>query len=173
MGKSETSTSAVCDTGPIIHLDKLDSVQLLSDFSLWVPKAVVDELHYHRPSAFNRISAFCQVNESLEPLPPNLLALGRAFSLEKGEIEALSLMSCIPNAILLTDDAAARLVAQQLGYRVHGTIGVLIRAIRQRNLTVDQVLELLRAIPERSSLFVRSVLLEEIVRQVENKFNIT
>jgi len=49
----------------------------------------------------------------------------RVFSLDAGESEALALMEKNPNAIFLTDDASARLVAEQMGFRTHGTIGVL------------------------------------------------
>ena len=55
--------------------------------------------------------------------------------LDAGETEALALMERNPQAIFLTDDAAARLVAEQMRYNVHGTIGILLRSIRrgQRN----------------------------------------
>lgn len=73
-----------------------------------------------------------------------------------------------PDAILLTDDAAARLSAETLGYRVHGSIGILLRSIRRRQRTRDEVLSLLRELPARSSLHVRPALLEEIIAQVES-----
>jgi len=38
--------------------------------------------------------------------------MGRALALDKGEMEALSLMDIHPKAILLTDDSAARLAAE-------------------------------------------------------------
>ncbi len=40
-------------------------------------------------------------------------------------------MKQYPEVIFLTDDSAARLVGKQLGYKVHGTLGVLIRTIRR------------------------------------------
>jgi predicted nucleic acid-binding protein len=70
-------------------------------------------------------------------------------------------------AILLTDDAAARLAAAALGYRVHGSIGCLLRAIRRHQRTKHEVLSILRDLPVRSSLHVRPALLEEITAQVE------
>ena len=58
------------------------------------------------------------------------------------------------------------LVAVLLGYGVHGTIGVLIRAIRREQRSKPQVLELLRSIPQRSTLFLKPSLLAEICEQV-------
>lgn len=37
-----------------------------------------------------------------------------------------------PSCLFLTDDAAARLAAQQFRVEVHGTIGILLRAVRTR-----------------------------------------
>jgi predicted nucleic acid-binding protein len=76
-------------------------------------------------------------------------------------------MQGAPDAILLTDDAAARLVAERLEYEVHGTIGVIVRALRRQQRTKRQVLNLLRALPHRSTLFIRAPLLESIIEQIK------
>ncbi|MCA9976574.1 MAG: hypothetical protein KC413_12515, partial [Anaerolineales bacterium] len=83
----------------------------------------------------------------------------------------LSLMALNPESILLTDDAAARLTAVSLAYQVHGSIGILIRAIRREQKTKDEVLAMLRDIPTRSTLFIRADLLSDIVNQVETEVN--
>ncbi len=91
----------------------------------------------------------------------------RALALDLGEQAALSLMAHHPDAIFLTDDAAARLAGQGMGYRVHGTIGVLLRAIRRQQRSVQEIVAILQSMPARSSLHIRSGLLEEIVEEVE------
>lgn len=83
-----------------------------------------------------------------------------------GELEALRLMLTSPEATLLTDDAAARLVAQRLEYEVYETIGVIVRALRRGQRTKRQVLNLLRAVPHRSTLFVQAKLLDSVMEQV-------
>lgn len=71
-----------------------------------------------------------------------------------------------PDTLLLTDDSAARLAAQALAVPAHGTLGILVRAIRRHQLTRSTVLDLLRKIPSRSSLHIRPDLLVEIIRQI-------
>ena len=45
----------VCDTGPLIHLDQLDCLDLLADFSrVVVPDVVWREVEVHRPAAVNQ-----------------------------------------------------------------------------------------------------------------------
>lgn len=172
MGKSDVATVAVCDTGPLIHLDELNSLDLLAGFRVWIPNAVWEEVEHHRPSALQRPAVPCERQIVSGPIAPALLALGRALSLDAGELEALSIMTRLPQALFLTDDAAARLAAQELGYRVHGSIGILLRAIRRGQLSAAEVLTRLRAIPQRSSLHIRPALLEEIMTRVREQFGI-
>ena len=73
-----------------------------------------------------------------------------------------------PEALFLTDDAAARIAAKALGYRSHGTLGVLLRSIRRGQRERDAVLSILRSLPDVSTLHVRRDLLDEIIEQVES-----
>jgi len=75
-----------------------------------------------------------------------------------------------PGAILLTDDASARLAGEELGYKVHGTIGIILRAIRKKTRTPKDVLKLLNEIPEKTTLFLRPALLEEIIQKVKDEY---
>jgi len=161
----------VCDAGPIIHLDELSCLDLLSDFgSILVPEGVWQEVARHRPDALDQeIVPLARTSVSL-PQDTKLTTLIRAFALDAGEQEALALMIRQPRATLLTDDAAARLVADQLGMRVHGTIGILLRAIRREQRTPAQVLVLLRQLPQQSTLYIHPNLLAQIIEQVQNEY---
>jgi predicted nucleic acid-binding protein len=155
---------AVCDAGPLIHLDELGCLQLLDEFSVWVPEAVRREVGRHRPALFVQSQVRFEAPDIRVALP-TLRALGEALLLDAGEMEALALMAQVPQAFFLTDDAAARLAAQQLGYRTHGTIGVLLRSARRNRLSASRVLTLLQEIPGRSSLHIRPGLLADIIAQ--------
>jgi len=98
---------------------------------------------------------------------PELQTVFRAFALDAGEQAAILCMRSSPGAILLTDDAAARLAAKALRYRSHGSIGILLRAIRRGQRTKDEILTLLRDLPARSTLHLRRDLLLGIIAEVE------
>ena len=96
-------------------------------------------------------------------------ALVKSLSLDLGEQAALTHMENYPSEILLTDDAAARLAAVTLGFQAHGTIGVLVRAIRRRQKTKEEILTILHDIPALSTIYIRQGLLKEIINRVENE----
>jgi predicted nucleic acid-binding protein len=169
VAEADPASLVVCDSGPLIHVDELGCLNLLRGFAeVQVPEAVWQEVHQHRPSALRRRSVRLNRVTTLPAPSPQLLQLTEAFLLGAGEFEALRLMHGNPSAIFLTDDAAARLVSQRLQYEVHGTVGVVVRAWRRRQRTRRQVLNLLRAIPARSTLFIEQRLLNAVIEQVRN-----
>jgi len=166
---SDSTIGVVCDAGPIIHLDELDCLLLLNDFSpVLVPAQVWQEVDQHRPEALAYSDLHLQRINVVISSTPAFQTLVQSLSLDLGEQAALTLMESHPQAIFLTDDAAARLAAMTLGYRVHGTIGILIRAIRRQQRSKDEVIAILRKLPAQSTLFIRPKLLQEIADKLEN-----
>ena len=158
----------VCDAGPIIHLDQLACADLLADFPrVVVPEVVWQEVTRHRPDALTREGVRFERTTPAGNLSPELEALIRLLTLHRGEQQALQLAQGELGCILLTDDSAARLAAQSLRLPVHGTIGILVRAIRRQQKTRDEVIALLRSLPVVSTLYIRQSFLDEIIREVE------
>ncbi len=160
--------TVVCDAGPLIHLDELDSLRLLGGFrQVIIPDPVCEEVNHHRPGCLGK-SGLNLVREATRgPRHEETAVLGRLLALDAGEIAALGLMEKYPGAIFLSDDCAARLAAERMGYAVHGTIGIIVRAIRKQLMSAEEVLRLLSELPRWSSLHIRQSLLEEITSQVK------
>ncbi|OGW18502.1 MAG: hypothetical protein A2X56_01880 [Nitrospirae bacterium GWC2_57_13] len=158
--------TAILDAGPIIHLDELGCLPLLSDFhELLVPVAVWKEVERHRPSAISA-DQITFIKQQAPVLSSALYALCEAFNLDRGEREALAVCHIRAGAILFTDDAAVRLAAKAAGVRAYGTLGILIRAIRQRQRTPAEVIRMLEQIPSQTTLFIRKSLLQKIIEEV-------
>jgi predicted nucleic acid-binding protein len=160
----------VSDAGPLIHLDELGCLDLLADFSsVLVPEAVWREVHIHRPSALIHAGVnLIRVSLSSNPKAASLEALARVLVLHTGELEALRVALEHRQCLLLTDDTAARLAAGTLGITARGTIGVVVRSIRRRRRTAEQVLEVLRSLPQKSTLHLKRSLLDAVIKEVEN-----
>jgi len=162
----------VADAGPLIHLDELTALDVLRDYkAVLVPDAVWNEVNHHRPQALE------QTNVKLvhQPPPPpsaRIKAIASLYTLHNGEQEALSL--CLTHSIntLITDDTAARLAAKTLNIKAHGTLGLLIRAVRKNFRTPSEVLFLLSEIPQRTTLHVRPSLLNDVIKTVRTEWKI-
>ena len=173
MARTKPAPSAVCDAGPLIHLDELDCLDLLTDFAaVLVPDVVWREVIHHRPGALGRAAVEVIHTEVALPDEVGFQILVRAYSLDAGEQAALALMRQHPEAILLTDDAAARLAAEQLGMRVHGTLGVLLRAIRCGRRRPEEVVTLLEAVPRQSTLHIRPDLLRAVIDRMQRELGL-
>ena len=165
--------AAVCDAGPLIHLDELGCCDLLSDFAaILVPDAVWLEITIHRPEVLAQTSAELTHTQTVPLDQVEFTTLVRALALDAGEQAALALAYEQAQSILLTDDAAARLAAERPGIRVHGTLGVILRAARRGLRTPEQVLAVLRSVPVRSSLYIRSDLLDAVVSRAQREFGL-
>lgn len=142
----------IADAGPVIHLDELNHLWVMNQFSkVLVPKVVAEEVLRHRP--FRSFpSCFEVVTEIARPV--SMVHQLAKFKLQAGETDALLLAWGRDGALFLTDDLAARTVAKALALRVHGTIGILIRAHRVGLIQKESILALLDQVPARSSLYI-------------------
>jgi predicted nucleic acid-binding protein len=164
---TKSTVAVVCEAGPLIHLDELDRLSLLADFeAVIISEQVWQEVAQHRPQALHQTAVPLERTEVVISPQPAFQALVKALSLDLGEQAALSLMEQQPQAIFLTDDAAARLAAVTLGYRVHGTIGVLLRAVRRQQRSRAEVTAILQKLPTQSTLHIRTSLLQEIISKL-------
>lgn len=168
MARSRSKTSVVCDAGPIIHLDELECLYLMEDFEkVFLPTVVKKEVLTHRSIAFEDANVRWEEIPDQSPVEERFRTVYRVFALDAGEAAALSYMSKKPDLIFLTDDAAARLVAAKLGYNVHGTIGILIRAIRRNLMEAEEVIGRLKHIPLKTTLHIKPSLIKEVISRVE------
>ena len=159
----------ISDAGPLIHLDELGCLDLLNDFArVLLPPAVWEEVRHHRPGVFSH-PPVAPLHRVDPPAPPDesIATLCRSLTLHRGEVEALQLALDAEPRFFLTDDAAARLAADSLGLRTHGTIGLLLRAIRRGQRTKTEVVAILRSLPAVSTLHIKPSFLQGVVQDLE------
>jgi predicted nucleic acid-binding protein len=159
--------ATVCDAGPLIHLDEIGALDLLEGFgTAMIPDTVWKEAIHHRPNlSLEKIPA-AQIVASTRVHAAELVAVCKTFDLDAGERSALALMCERKAALFLCDDAAARLAAEMLGFRVHGTIGIIVRAIRRGTRNVAEVRALLESLPQKCSLHLSRGLLAQVLERL-------
>lgn len=166
-----TVTCAVCDAGPLIHLDEIGVLSLLGTFErLYVPDAVwretviagrVDRLRATSLRNLQRVSV------SAEELQ-DFINQYRLRDLQAGERECLYLCRHLPCNLVLTDDLAVRERAQQIGITPVGSLGVVIRAARLGTISVNEAEECLYALYDVSSLFVSKAIVDMAVHELRS-----
>lgn len=150
----------VCDTGPLIHLGEAGVRDLLSPAGdVHIPIAVDLEMrsyeaawHVHRP-------AWLHVTQLDSGPAIEARSWQQAGLLHHGEAQAIALARQLRADWLLTDDAAARLLAHSWGLEVHGSLGLVLWAAAMSHLSRPEAETALDGLA-RSSLWVSpSVLL--------------
>jgi predicted nucleic acid-binding protein len=126
----------ICDATPLIYLAKIGRFQLLHALheQVLVPTAVWQEVAIQ--------GAFLPEGQSVRQAadegwlrvekPTGKLALNpeEMDDLDAGEEEAIQL-ALEKSALLVIDEARGRIVAQRLGLKITGTVGLLLRAHRE------------------------------------------
>jgi len=145
---------AVADAGPIIHLAEIESLELFSALdTLLVPTTVYEELEAGGvPAKLSGID-YETVESSTNPD-------WVSDELDAGEIAALAVAN-EENAILLTDDLAARRVATDAGIEVHGSVGLIALAFNRDVLDRPTAIRRMRALQGETSLFVTDAVIEK------------
>ncbi|WP_436345550.1 nucleic acid-binding protein [Natronorubrum sp. FCH18a] len=153
--------AAVSDTGPLIHLVEIDSLELLDAFdTLLVPETVYGEIEAGGvPDGLPSLS--------YELVEADERRIGAA-DLDAGERAAIAVAN-EREVVLLTDDLAAREAASEAGIEVHGSIGVIALGYGRGLLDRDEAVSRMRALQRETSLFVTEAVVERGIRMLDEQ----
>lgn len=135
----------VSDTTPLISLLKINRLSLLEKLfgQVLIPQAVYNELiadvRFEQEANQVRQSSFIMVKQVNSP--SSVSVLKRVTGLDQGESEAIVLSDEMQADILLMDEAKGRSVSQEMGIKVMGTIGILMAAHAEHELSADEAKE--------------------------------
>lgn len=133
----------VSDTTPLISLLKIDGIDLLEKLfgQVLIPQAVFEELTADGRFKLeaNQISRKQFIIVKTVYNSESVSILKRATGLDQGESEAIVLTDELNADVLLMDEAKGRAVSSQMGLKIMGTIGILMAAYEEKELTADDV----------------------------------
>lgn len=153
---------AVSDTGPLIHLAEIESLDLLSVIDeLLVPETVYEELQQGGlPGGLSEVT--------YERVEANEERSETETELDPGETAALS-VATEEDAVLLTDDLAARRAGKDAGIDVHGSIGVIALAFGREMVDHADAVARMRALQHETSLFITDAVVDRGIEQLHEE----
>ena len=153
----------ISDASPLINLARVEQLELLVTFygQVIIPQAVYDEVvvrgRGREGSTEVQNASWIDVCNPQDDLAVRVLAA----ELGMGEASAIILAQERQATLLLIDEIRGWRVAQQLGLKVRGTLGILARAKREGQISnLRSVLTLLRA----RGTWIGEELYEEVLR---------
>ncbi len=161
----------VSDTGPLLHLTEAASIHLLEPIGeVHIPRMVDQEMRHHEASWSSTKPHWIKLTPLVEPHATEAQAWHQAGLLDAGEAEAIALARQLRADWLLTDDAAARLLAGSLGLEAHGSLGVVLWAAAIRHLTRVEAEAALDDLAN-SSLWISACVLAEAKAALDQLFS--
>jgi predicted nucleic acid-binding protein len=131
----------ICDTSPILYLILINQIELLPRFyqTIIIPDIVQSEMQATgAPVALQKwIDRPPQWLEICSVPPGNYTPLKK---LQAGEQGAILLAQSLQADLLIVDDLAARQIAQQLGMKIIGLLGILGEAGRRDWINFSETL---------------------------------
>lgn len=133
----------VSDTTPLISLIKTGHLDILQSYfgEIQIPEVVFAELtsnpRFAEEAEQIRHCSFIKVVTVADAKSVTLIR--RATGLDLGESEAIVLSDSLHADLLLMDEAKGREVAEQMGIKIMGTIGLLLASYQDGVLTADEI----------------------------------
>ncbi len=159
-------SKAVSNTGPLLHLNEIDLIKALNVFEeVFIAEEVRNELIRNKvaiPKKAKLVDLKPQFKDVAE-------ILVNKFSLDLGESQSIALSLQEKVSYFLTDDLDARTVASSHGKESHGTIGIILRAFREKIFDKETAIKKVSELYTISSLFITKGLINEAIRSI-NEF---
>lgn len=160
---------AVSNAGPLIHLSEIERFESLKVFTkIYIPGKVYEEVCIEGMPGEREVRSA----ENIEVLIVSKEEIEKTsnkidLKLDEGELQALTVCNRVKVKIFLTDDLDARDAGKQLGFEVHGSVGVIARAYREGLIDLKRTKRALGDLYSISKLFVTKAIIEEAIKELE------
>ena len=143
--------AAVSNAGPLIHLSRAGLLDLLEGLfaEIYVPGAVWEEVVERGEMSGKPDALLVKGSKWIRRVgdPGEIESIAERAGLHRGEASAILLAKSMGVPVLL-DDSGARRFAQGLGLAVIGSVGVIIRAVKEGLLELEDGLKGLERLAE-------------------------
>jgi predicted nucleic acid-binding protein len=161
------ANKVISNTGPFIHLSEIKFLNALGIFSeIFISREVHKELIKSNIKIPKKVKIL-ELNSQSKDFTKILI---NQYELDLGESSSIALAIQEKINFFITDDLDARIIAKSYNIEIHGTIGIILRAFRKKIIDKKTAIEKIKSLKEKSSLYITTDLINEIIRAI-NKFN--
>ena len=150
----------ISDTSPVTNLIKIGELDILRKLfqTIVIPQIVYEEL-----CVLDKQKAILEQNDWIKviALKDSTLKTALLLEIDKGEAEAIALAIELNADYLLIDEQAGRAIAEKLGVKITGIIGILIQA-KQKGFII-QVKPYLERLINEASFRISSHLFKNVI----------
>lgn len=158
------ANKVVSNTGPLIHLNEINLSKALEAFdNIYIPQEVKNELIKHKIQVLKKIKVI-NLKAKFKDVAEILV---NKFALDLGEAQSIALALQEKAHYFLTDDLDARTVANLHSIEAHGTVGIILRAFREKIINRETAIKKVNELYTLSSLFITKDLIEHIVKSIK------
>lgn len=163
----------VSDSGPIIHLKEVDSIQSFRLFSsVFIAPAVLSELEKRKETG-ELVNKLFELKKLKQKYKTESEFIYLKYKLGEGESESISLCKQEQITIFLTDDLEARIISKKFSLKPVGSIGIILRAYRRNIIPYEEAISKLKLLLKESSLFITpdivNIAIDELTRYHKQK----
>ena len=160
----------VSNTSPILNLAVIDRLSLIREqfTTVAIPKGVLEELRVgeNLPGSKKILDALEAKWLQVEEIQDSAMLRILKRELDAGEAEAIALAAETSAQWILLDESEARRIAKDLGLKVTGVLGILLRACRQNRIpSLRTEMERLR---EKAGFYIADQLFEDLLKQSQS-----
>lgn len=159
------ASRVISNTGPILHLNEINLIKALDVFQeVYIAEEVKSELISNKIKIRKSIKLI-----NLKPQFKDVAEiLVNKFSLDLGESQSIALALQEKVEYFLTDDIDARTVANVHGVEAHGTVGIILRAFREKVINKETAIKKAHELYTISSLFITKDLINRIITSIND-----
>jgi hypothetical protein len=155
----------VSNTGPLLHLDEVGlSIALKIFRDIYIPPEVKKELKKHKVKIIKKVKVIALKSKFNDVAK----ILTDKYDLDLGEAQAIALALQERVDYFLTDDLDARTVSDVHNIEVHGTVGIILRAYREKIIKKEIAAKKIIELYSTSSLFITKALVEHILKSIND-----
>ena len=165
----------IINASPLIYLGKIGALPLFSKLftecytTLTVKQEVLSDDNVPEFSVLK--DCFSNWLSLKEPSNQQLVDRLMELNIYTGEASVIALAKEFQDnsdeSVIIIDDLAAREIARTLDLKVMGSIGILIRSLSLKFITIEKCKNFLHVLVENTSFRISSALFSQILKEIE------